>query len=84
MMSNFSREKEELSSMIELQRESMDYAPKDGTVILSDCGTVTYYEGYWYLCDGCGNIPSCAEDGISISYQVPRFWYDLSEVGIKL
>lgn len=62
--------------------ESIDTAPKNGTVILSNEGTVRYMNNTlhlridtgWYLCDIGGNIPKCADDGYDISRAFPTRW----------
>lgn len=57
-------------------------APKD-KVILTDQGTACYVDqrGWgspvtngWYLCDTGDNIPTCADDGMSISAIEPKLW----------
>lgn len=51
----------------------IDSAPQDGTVILTNDGTGRWSNG-WKLCDGDGNIPSCCEEGESISEISPTLW----------
>lgn len=67
---------------------SMDTAPKDGTVILTDEGTATYVDqknwgspvaNGWYLCCSYGEVPSCADEGMSISLIEPKLWTKLPE-----
>jgi hypothetical protein len=61
-------------------------APTDGTVILTNRGTARYVDqrGWgspvtngWYLCTTDGDIPCCADDGMSISSISPEIWTDL-------
>lgn len=62
---------------------SIETAPRDGTVILTDCGTAKYvdrrdwgspvHDG-WYLSTADGDIPSCADDGMRVSAVDPRVW----------
>lgn len=61
-------------------------APKNGTVILTDEGTSCYLDqrnwgspvkNGWYLCFADGNIPCCADDGMSISAIDPKVWMKL-------
>lgn len=61
-------------------------APKDGTVILTDEGTGCYVDqrnwgspvrNGWYLCTSQGDIPICADDGMSISEITPKLWIPL-------
>ena len=54
----------------------IEAAPKDGTVILSDCGTVKF-DRVWLLCDRDGNVPRCADWGTEIAEQEPRIWLPL-------
>lgn len=62
-------------------------APRDGTVILTD-GTAKFLDkknwcsrgcNGWYLCDASGNVPSCADDGMSVSNIAPTKWKSLEE-----
>lgn len=57
-------------------------APTDGTAVLTDKGTACVHHGRttmprWYLCDTDGNIPTCAEDGVSISRIHPTAWQEM-------
>ncbi len=57
-------------------------APRDGSVILSDCGLVRLLDqarwgspvphGEWALCDSSGQVYSDSEDGILI--ENPKLW----------
>ena len=64
--------------------KSIDSAPKDGTVILTNEGTARYFNGWgtyegWYLCGAHGGIPSCAEEGFRISEINPVKWTPMPE-----
>lgn len=50
-------------------------APKDGTVIVTNDGTGTFYEGRWYLCQPNGCMPSCNEYGKEVSEIEPTMWF---------
>jgi hypothetical protein len=65
--------------------QSMDNAPKN-RVILTDQGTVCYVDqrqwgspvtSGWYLCSMDEDIPTCAEDRMSISRVYPSCWMDV-------
>lgn len=63
----------------QLRPIAIDMAPKDGTVILSNAGTVRWSPNFieaegWYLCDLHGNIPKCAEEHYDISRAFPTKW----------
>lgn len=68
--------------------QPINTAPMDGTVVLTDRGTACYVDQRqwgspvtdgWYLCDSYGDIPSCAEDGMSISSIHPNAWQEMPE-----
>lgn len=58
----------------------IDTAPKDGTVILTDCGLARFH-GYfghqpaWKHCDSSGTDFRCADDGYF--YCQPKLWCHL-------
>ena len=63
-------------------------APKD-RVILTNEGTGIYVDqrGWgspvrngWYLCTLQGDIPTCAEDGMSVSSIIPKWWMQIPEL----
>ncbi|MDU8351027.1 hypothetical protein RYA05_03855 [Pseudomonas syringae pv. actinidiae] len=65
--------------------QSMENAPKD-RVILTNEGTSCYVDrrnwgspvtNGWHLCFSCGNIPSCADEGMSVVSIQPTKWMEL-------
>jgi hypothetical protein len=65
--------------------QPIETAPRD-RVILTDKGTARYVAqknwgssvtDAWYLCETSGDIPSCAEDGMSISRIYPTSWMEI-------
>lgn len=63
-------------------------APKN-RVILTNEGTACYVDqknwgspvtNGWYLCSAEGNIPTCADEGISISAIEPTVWMDIPAI----
>lgn len=67
-------------------------APQD-EVILTNEGTACYVDPRswgspvtrgWYLCTTDENIPSCAEDGMSVSKIEPTHWMPLPRFDRKL
>jgi hypothetical protein len=66
--------------------QPIETAPKDGTTILSDSGTVRYLNldeetTGWYLI-GIGNYspPRCVDEGYNISYCGPKWWMPIPEL----
>jgi hypothetical protein len=57
-------------------------APRDGTVILSDCGCVRWVSGYrrhpgWVACSPCDYVFECADEGAWS--ENPKLWTPLPE-----
>lgn len=67
--------------------QNIDAAPHDGTVILTECGIVTYVtskfwmagrpvnSGRWALCSPDGNLYECADNGPF--FEEPKLWTPL-------
>jgi len=68
--------------MTSLTPQPIETAPKDGSVILSDCGTVCYVvkdtwsriPTGWYRCNLEGEIARCADEGYGVSREEPKTW----------
>lgn len=67
-------------------------APRD-RVILTDCGLARYVDQRrwgspvsdgWYACDAGGDIPSCADNGMSISEISPKRWMEFGPIAEHL
>jgi hypothetical protein len=63
--------------------QAIDTAPKDGTVIITNEGSTCFIDNRplfgWYLCDSDGYVPSCGNEGISISKLNPNKWMNFPE-----
>jgi hypothetical protein len=68
--------------------QPIESAPRDGTVILTNDGVATYVDPKnwgspvtkgWYTCTTQGDIPSCADYGMSISGISPTHWMPLPD-----
>jgi len=60
---------------MDLTWKKMDSAPSEVPCMTNEGLAIldTEYNS-WYLCDSCGNIPRCVEEGRSISEVEPTCW----------